>query len=177
MEPRHSRNLTSITFACPYLFGRSVGGDNFRKKHLPARRARTLYVRLAQLLDPLNRLSIAHALLSKLLSRGEERRGSSFGIMHAPIFFSKRQLSHVPFSSQCFDGNTLSIEYDRSRPQMVISTIAPQYREFEIHSYRSFKVNLYSVFQNYGVRGCSRAAHGTGRVGAAQRKRENYNPS
>ena len=35
----------------------------------------SLYVRLAQLLDPLNRLSITHALLSKLLSRAE-RKGS-----------------------------------------------------------------------------------------------------
>ena len=41
-----------------YLFGGFVGGDNFRKKHLPSTPvlARRVYVRLAQLLDPLNRL-------------------------------------------------------------------------------------------------------------------------
>ena len=43
----------------PYLFGGFVGGDNFRKKHLPPVLVvlpRRVYVRLAQLLDPLNRL-------------------------------------------------------------------------------------------------------------------------
>ena len=53
-------HATSVRFCVPvlYLFGGLVGGDNFRKKHLPSPPVlpRRVYVRLAQLLDPLNRL-------------------------------------------------------------------------------------------------------------------------